>query len=92
MNAPPRDDVSIAPVPCEYRVEDFGSAPTGERAYRLTIHTPDTSLVTFWTQSALERFGRHLMEKAGAKPPPDLTIADVDDLRSLRDASPFEGH
>lgn len=91
---PPGFDVQGFPLkPFPYQVvatawQWLQVGPPEQRRFAQILDTFDVRHVTFWSEDDVRRIIARLQEMIGV---PQLTVADVDDLRRLRDASPFEG-
>lgn len=56
----------------------------------LLYDSPDARIVSYWAESAFLQLAQR-MQRFVAEGAQGLTVADMDDLQRLRDASPFEG-
>lgn len=86
---PPPDDQELPPRPFPFVPQD------GQVALRSTVlpdvvamiyDSGDVRVVSYWTHEALAALANRMLTFVGEAP---ITVADLDDLRGLRDASPF---
>ena len=81
---PPRQD-GYAPAPCTTqftKVPVTNQAGVASTLWALTIDTPDSRSVTFWTPEALERLLRRGLDALGVLPD-GLVLATPDDMKGL---------
>lgn len=92
---PPGDPQGLPPRPVPYaalpgNMQFVRCAPIEgqpEALIALIYDSPDTRVVTYWAVSAFAMMARRMLALVGEA---ELTIADENDLKKLRDIQPFE--